>query len=162
MGATGFTIFTLDWDAAWSRAPALSAPLRETAVRCGEQIRRGWTVVEPLAAAVGEATGSHVSDDADADAVLTLFVEGEVVDLFRVLAAGWADGVLDRRMHVPDDLDGDLSLLRRFLVMAELASGSPEVGPEIRAALRGHVPVLLRWCDEAAPIVRRFAAALPA
>jgi hypothetical protein len=39
-------------------------------------------------------------------------------------------------------------------------AGSPEVDPEIRSALRGHVPVL-RWCDEAAPVLRRFAAALP-
>lgn len=109
------------------------------------------------------AVRSRSSDDAEANAVLAFFIDGEVVELFRALATGWTDGVLDRRVHVPDDLDGDLSLLRRCcLLMAELACGSPEVGAEMRTAVRGHAPALLRWCDEAAPELRRFAAALPA
>lgn len=162
MGEAEVTIFTSEWDEAWLRVPALAVPLREAAARCGEEIRRGWADVAPLAGVVAEAVRSR-----DATTLRrTRCSRSSLRARWSTCSAPWPldgwDGVLDRRVHAPDDLDGDLSLLRRFLLMTELACESPEVGAEMRTAIRGHAPALLRWCDEAAPELRRFAAALPA
>lgn len=161
MGGFGFSFHAAGWEQARRRLDSLPPPLRASATACGEALGRALPLVEALAAAVAPAARVHSPASAAPDGVLAHFVDGEVVDLFRRLADGWVDGVLDLRMRAPDDLEGDLSLLRRFLAIVVLAAGARGVSPAMREAVLPAAEALLRWCDEAAPVVEAFARALP-
>ncbi|HEX5725377.1 MAG TPA: hypothetical protein VFX98_07910 [Longimicrobiaceae bacterium] len=160
MGAR-YTIYSQHWRDAERRVPSLPEPLRSLARDAAEHIERGWRHIEPMAALVEARLADLDPDSSEPDAALHHFVDGEVADLFRGLAINWWAGVLDWEQFAPDDLDGDLSLFRRYLLIAEMASRVPGISPDLRAEFVEHTPALARWCDEAAPLFYSFVEALP-
>jgi hypothetical protein len=147
------TIHVESWKDARERTLRLDPPVRALFSRLLDQVETGWEPVATLQR-LYEEQREHARTVADDYAHLLNFIDGDLVDLFRELAAavaalvpgydGW-EAEAD-----PGGVEGELDRFERYFVVFRHAVEDIGLPPELRDAVRAAVQGLAGWSTELA------------
>jgi hypothetical protein len=119
-------------------------------------------VLEQGGEQLGKLQALYQAESAAASPVppLLVFVDDDLSDLFRCIAAGAAN-LLPPEDEVenvdPLEVEADVRLLERYLAVAVLAAEHPSVPDRVRSTFRGAADALDSWGEQMTAAVRTIA-----
>lgn len=145
------TIYGDDWLAARHRVHALPAALRPLFLSVLNHIEAGWFHIRELQLWY-DANQERARAQQDNYALLLHFIDGDLVDLFRAIAAETAQlvpGYPDWKGQVdPGTIDGDVETFRRYLAVFAMAVEQEPHSESLREITRAAAEGLAGWCTE--------------
>lgn len=144
------------WREARDRALRLDEASRPLFLGILDHVDAGWMQVAPLQAWY-EAHRDHARESSDDYAQLLNFIQDDLVDLFREVAAGVAalvPGYAGWEAEAdPAEVEGDLDAFRRYLTVLRYAVEAMDAPAALRDAVRAAAQGLAGWCTELAVLV---------
>jgi hypothetical protein len=149
------TIYVRSWGDARRRVEMVAPQTRPALLAALNHVETGWEHVRELQRWYDD-NREHAQGDDDYALILS-FIDGDVVDVYREIAAevaalvpgypGWKNNA------DPGAIDGDLDVFRRyFRVFALAVEQAPETEP-VRELVRRAARGLAGWCTELAILV---------
>lgn len=158
----GHTIYLAEWEKARRRAARLAPARRALFTRTLDHIETGWENVRELQR-FWEEHREYALTHSDRYADLLHFIHGDLVDVFRAVAAEvallvpgyptWADTA------DADDVLGETDVFRRYLTVFVLAVEQEPRADPLREVTRAAAKGLAGWCTELGILVASIARA---
>lgn len=154
------TIHVEGWRDARQRIARLDPPLQALLGPLLDHVEAGWAHVRPLQVWY-EAEREHARTASDDYAHLLNFIDGDLVDLFRELAAGVAalvpgyDGW--EAEADPGGVEGELDRFVRYFTVFRYAVEAADAPEGLRAEVRAAVQGLAGWSMELAVLLTAIA-----
>lgn len=150
------TIYVGSWSDARERANQLDPPLRAMFIGVLDQVEAGWTHVRALQRWY-EDHREQALERSDDYAHLLLFIDGDLVDLFRELAAGVAalvPGYAEWEAEAdPEGVEGELDRFIRYFVVFRHAAEAIDAPGEFRNTVHSAAQGLAGWPTELAVLI---------
>lgn len=150
------TIYVDGWRDARQRIARLDPPLKALLEPLLDHVEAGWAHVRPLQRWY-EAEQEHARAASDDHALLLDFIDGDVVDLFRELAAAVAalvPGYAGWEAEAdPGGVEGELDRFIRYFTVLRYAVEGMNAPAELRDAVRAAAQGLAGWSTELAVLI---------
>lgn len=107
-----------------------------------------------------QAHYDRATAEAASEAPLLEFIDEDLSDLFRCIAAGAANllpGEFQLEMADPPEVEADVKLLLRYFEVAVLAAEHPSVSDQLRSTFRETAIAMGFWGEQMIDSVRRIA-----
>jgi len=157
----GHTIYLPEWFHARWRLQRLPSFKRDLFTRALDHVESGWEHVRELQRHA-DANREHTLANCDTYSDLLDFIDGDLVDIFRVIAAevsrlvpGYPEW--EERASA-DEVDGDTDVFRRYFTVFALAVEQEPKAEPLREATRAAKTGLAGWCTEMGILVASIAA----
>ena len=151
-----YTIHVDGWRDARQRIGRLDPPLKALLEPLLDHVEAGWAHVRPLQRWY-EAEQEHARAASDDYALLLDFIDGDLVDLFRELAAAVAalvPGYAGWETEAdPGGVEGELDRFVRYFAVFRYAVEAADAPEGLRAAVRAAAQGLAGWSTEFAVLL---------